>query len=108
MASLFSTACIVGFLRVWQPGEPLRAEVTGRFERPAVAGGEAHDPVMEREIARRDDTRKDPPIEVFRAYAPYLIIIAIFSIAQIAAIKDWMAVAVDHDVRVAGPRRAQP
>ena len=26
-----------------------------------------------------------------RAYAPYLIIIAVFSIAQIAAIKDWMA-----------------
>ena len=91
VASLFSTACIVGFLRVWRPGEPLRAEVTGRFERPAVAGGETHDPVMEREIVRRDDTRKDPPIEVFRAYAPYLIIIAIFSIAQIAAIKDWMA-----------------
>jgi lactate permease len=91
VASLFSTACIVGFLRVWQPGEPLRAEVTGRFERPAVAGGEAHDPVMEREIVRRDDTRKDPPLEVFRAYAPYLIIIAIFSIAQITAIKDWMA-----------------
>jgi lactate permease len=80
VASLFSTACIVGFLRLWRPGEPLRAEVTGRFERPAVAGGETHDPVMEREIVRRDDTRKDPPIEVFRAYAPYLIIIAIFSI----------------------------
>jgi lactate permease len=91
VASLFSTACIVGFLRVWQPGEPLRAEVTGRFERPAVAGGESHDALMEREIARRDDTQKDPPLEVIRAYAPYLIIIAIFSIAQIAAIKDWMA-----------------
>jgi lactate permease len=91
VASLFSTACIVGFLRVWQPGEPLRAEVTGRFERPAVAGGESHDAVMEREIARRDDAQKDPPLEVFRAYAPYLIIIAIFSIAQIGAIKDWMA-----------------
>jgi lactate permease len=91
VASLFSTACIVGFLRVWQPGEPLRAEVTGRFTRPAVAGGEAHDPVMEREIARRDDTKKDPPVEVVRAYAPYLIIIAIFSIVQIAVIKDWLA-----------------
>jgi lactate permease len=91
VASLFSTACIVGFLRVWQPGEPLRAEVTGRFTRPAVAGGEAHDPVMEREIVRRDDTRKDPPREVVRAYAPYLIIIAIFSIAQIATVKDWLA-----------------
>jgi lactate permease len=91
VASLFSTACIVAFLRVWQPGEPLRAEVTGRFTRPAVAGGEAHDPVMEREIVRRDDTRKDPPREVVRAYAPYLIIIAIFSIAQIATVKDWLA-----------------
>ena len=91
VASLFSTACIVGFLRIWQPGEPLRAEVTGRFERPAVAGAEGHDPVMEREIARRDDTQKDPPREVIRAYAPYLIIIAIFSIAQIAAVKDWLA-----------------
>jgi lactate permease len=91
VASLLSTACIVGFLRVWQPGEPLRAEVTGRFERPAVAGGEAYDPVMEREIVRRDDTQKDSPLEVFRAYAPYLTIIAVFSIGQIAAIKDWMA-----------------
>jgi L-lactate permease len=30
-------------------------------------------------------------LEVFRAYAPYLIIIAIFSIAQIGAVKDWLA-----------------
>jgi lactate permease len=91
VASLFSTACIVGFLRIWQPGEPLRAEVTGRFERPAVAGAESHDPVMEREIIRRDDAAKDPPAEVVRAYAPYLIIIAIFSIVQIAAVKNWLA-----------------
>jgi lactate permease len=91
VASLFSTACIVGFLRIWQPGEPLRAEVTGRFERPAAAGAEAHDPVMEREIVRRDDTTKDPPAEVVRAYAPYLIIIAIFSLVQIGAVKDWLA-----------------
>jgi lactate permease len=91
VASLVSTGAIVGFLRIWTPGEPLKAEVTGRFERPAVAGGSVHDPVMEREVRRRDDTTKDPPIDVVRAYAPYLIIIAVFSIAQIAAIKDWMA-----------------
>jgi lactate permease len=91
VASLVSTGAIVLFLRVWTPGEPLIAEATGRYERPAVAGGSEHDPVMEKEITRRDDTKKDPPIEVVRAYAPYLIIIAIFSIAQIAVIKDWMA-----------------
>jgi len=91
VASLVATGAIVAFLRVWTPGEPLKAEVTGRFERPAVAGGAVHDPTMEREIARRDDTKKDPPSDVIKAYAPYLIIIAVFSIAQIGAIKDWMA-----------------
>ncbi len=91
VASLASTACIVGFLRIWTPGEPLVAETDGRFTRPAAAGGSVHDSAMEKEIVRRDDTRKDPPLDVVRAYAPYLIIIAVFSIAQIAAIKDWMA-----------------
>ena len=38
VASLVSTGAIVLFLRVWTPGEPLIAEATGRFERPAVAG----------------------------------------------------------------------
>jgi lactate permease len=91
VASLASTACIVGFLRIWTPGQPLVAGTDGRFTRPAAAGGSVHDPAMEQEIVRRDDTRKDPPLDVVRAYAPYLIIIAVFSIAQIAAIKDWMA-----------------
>jgi lactate permease len=91
VASLISTGAIVLFLRVWQPGEPLIAEDTGRFERPAAAGASTDDPVMEKEIARRDDTKKDPPLDVVRAYAPYLIIIVVFSIAQIGPIKDWLA-----------------
>ena len=91
VASLVATGAIVLMLRVWTPGEPLVAEADGRYERPAVAGGSVHDPAMEKEIARRDDTKKDPPSDVIKAYAPYLIIIAVFSIAQIGAIKDWMA-----------------
>jgi lactate permease len=91
VASLVATGAIVALLRIWTPGETIKAEISGRIERPAVAGGSVHDPAMEREIARRDDTKKDPPSDVFKAYAPYLIIIAVFSIAQIAAIKDWMA-----------------
>jgi lactate permease len=91
VASLVSTGVIVLMLRVWTPGEPLKAEVTGRFERPAVAGGSVHDPTMEREVERRDDTKKDPPSDVIKAYAPYLIIIAVFAIAQIGAIKDALA-----------------
>jgi lactate permease len=93
VASLLATACIVAFLRVWSPGEPLIAEPAegGRFTRPAAAGASVHDPVMEREIARRDDTTRDSRGDVFKAYAPYMIIIAVFSIAQIPAIKDWLA-----------------
>jgi lactate permease len=91
VASLLSTACIVGFLRFWQPGEPLIAEGDGRFQRPAVAGASVSDPAFEREVARRDDTKRDTPGDVVRAYAPYAIIIAVFSISQIPAVKDALA-----------------
>src|SRR3954471_18715386 len=94
VASLLSTACIVGLLQIWRPGEPLLAEDgarTGRFDRPAVAGASVHDPAMEQEIARRDGTRRDRRGDVLLAYAPYLIIIAVLSIAQIPAIKNKLA-----------------
>jgi lactate permease len=92
VAALLSTACIVAFLRIWSPGEPLLAEPSeGRFARPAAAGASVHDPVMEQEVARRDDTKKDSRGDIFKAYAPYMIIIAVFSIAQIPAVKDALA-----------------
>jgi lactate permease len=94
VASLFSTACIVGFLRIWQPSEPLLAEdlaPAGRFQRPAAAGASVHDPVMEAQIKRRDDTTPDSTADVIKAYAPYAIIIAVFAIAQIPAIKNKLA-----------------
>jgi lactate permease len=93
VASLVSTAAIVAMLRVWQPSEPLLGEEGpgGRFSRPAVAGSSTHNPAMEQELRRRDDNTKDPRGDVLRAYSPYLIIIVIFSIAQIPAVKDALA-----------------
>jgi lactate permease len=94
VASLFSTACIVGLLRIWSPGEPLLAEdvaPTGRFERPAAAGASVHDPAMEAQVKRRDDTTHDTTADVIKAYAPYAIIIVVFSIAQIPAVKNKLA-----------------
>ncbi len=89
VASLVATGSIVLLLRVWQPSEPLLGgEGVGR---PAVAGGEGHNPAMEEEVKRRDDTVKDTPGDIVRAYAPYLIIIAVFSLAQIPAVKDALA-----------------
>jgi lactate permease len=94
VAALVSTASIVLLLRVWQPSEPLLSDeaASGGFPpRPAVAGSESHDPAMEEEVRRRDDSIKDPPGDVVRAYSPYLIVIAVFSIVQIPAIKDALA-----------------
>ena len=93
VAALTSTAAIVLLLRIWVPSEPLIGDDAegGRFQRPAVAGGEGSSPAMEEEVRRRDDSIKDPPGDVVRAYSPYLIIIVVFSIAQIPAIKDALA-----------------
>jgi lactate permease len=91
VAALSSTAAIVLMLRVWQPAEPLLGEASRGVGRPAIAGAEAHSPVLEAEVHRRDDTRRDPPGDVVRAYSPYLVIIAVLSIAQIPAVKDALA-----------------
>jgi lactate permease len=83
VASLGSAAAVVALLRVWQPAEPLRGRVPAR--RPAIAGASTHAPALEHEVREREQ-RGDPPREVVRAYAPYLIIIAVLGIAQIGAI----------------------
>jgi lactate permease len=96
VASLLSVGALVVFLRVWQPSEPLRAEGTG-FARPAMAGGATADPAFEAEVGRRDappgyrDSTRDQLI----AYAPYLIIIAIFALAQWSPVKTFMT---DHGI----------
>jgi lactate permease len=91
VASLLSTGVIVGILRVWQPGEPLRAETNGGGPRPAVAGAEGHDAALERDVSRRSDDTHDSRTDVWKAYAPYLIIIAVLAIAQIGFIKTALA-----------------
>jgi lactate permease len=89
VASLLSAAAIVALLRVWQPAEPLRTEA--RFGRPAIAGAEAHNPTHEAEVRRRSDEHHDSRKDVMLAYAPYVIIIAVLSLAQWGPIKDALA-----------------
>jgi len=82
VASLASAGAVVALLRVWQPSEPFTEPGAGAAPTPAIAGGAVSDPEFEKAVRRRQsgpDTRGD----VLGAYAPYLIIIAVFSLAQI-------------------------
>jgi len=81
VASLGSAAALVALMQVWQPAEPLRGRFSG--PRPAIAGASVHSPALEKEMAEREQTGNAPPREVLRAYAPYIIIIAVLGIAQI-------------------------
>ena len=90
VASLISMAAIIAFVRVWQPKElrlTVRTGRNGRVADPLADGVPMHEPA----IPSQDDPTRDPPLEVLRAYAPYLIIIGIFSIAQIPLIKQRLA-----------------
>jgi lactate permease len=85
VASLLSAGAIVALLRVWTPGEPMQGEP--RFSRPAIAGAATADAVHEQEVRRRSDDTHDSRGDVIKAYAPYIIIVAVLSLAQWGPIK---------------------
>ncbi|MDN5769083.1 MAG: L-lactate permease [Humibacillus sp.] len=116
IAALLSAAAIVLLLRVWQPAEELTVEALSEEElssRISDATASAH--AAETGGSRRGDATSsgagkgasvstdsrdpgsnrpasagpvvDPPAEVVKAYLPYIIIIVVFSVAQIGAVK---------------------
>jgi lactate permease len=93
VASLLSAGAIVALMRVWQPSDVLVGEPHAGTA-PALAGGAIDDTSFEDEAKRRAARRTDPPREVFDAYAPYLVIIAVFAIAQLF-FKDFISEGMD-------------
>ncbi|MEV0407798.1 L-lactate permease [Actinoallomurus sp. NPDC050550] len=83
-AALVSAGAIILLGRVWRPGES-ETPVTA----PVIAGGSVDDPAFERRIGPPDG---DSKADVVRAFAPYVIVIALFSLAQIDAVKNRLAV----------------
>jgi lactate permease len=77
VAALLSAAAVVLLVRVWKPRQT--------YTEPAVvAGGAADEPTPE--FAQRVE-HPDARADVVKAYAPYVIIIAVFVICQITAVK---------------------
>jgi lactate permease len=115
VASLVSALAVVLLLRVWQPAEhyiemddedtatvrsrtsatrAMAAEGRDRDDRAQVAhtsrdGGEggSGSPDLD-EMVRHDREAHDTGGDIFKAYAPYLIIIIVFVLAQLPGIKD--------------------
>ena len=91
VAAVVTAAAVLAMLRVWQPAELVRvgADDQDAPAEPAPSGATQLAPVP----GTYDDggnTRPATPL-VWMAVAPYLIIIGIFSIAQIPAVKAWLA-----------------
>ena len=89
VASLLSAGAVVALLQVWQPSEPLIGEQGG--PRPAIAGAATEDGKFEEMVHRRSDATHDTRLDIVEAYAPYAIIIAVLSLAQIGFVKDALA-----------------
>lgn len=88
IASLVATAAVVGLLRVWQPQEQIIATAdTASAGQDGTIGSTAVLTAAGDGSPQIRDSRAD----VFKAYAPYLVIIAIFSLTNISAIKEALA-----------------
>jgi lactate permease len=97
VASLLGAAAIIALLRVWRPGETLAVPAGPR---PAMAGGE--NDVDQRRFTREAERRagatpdgqdkRDSPREIIVGFSPYIIIIVVFSLAQIHWLPffDWL------------------
>ena len=77
VAAVATVAAVLAMLRVWRP-----AEVVGIAREEADAEGAAEPTPVERPAAR----------EMWFAVAPYLVVMAIFSVAQVPAVKAWLSV----------------
>ncbi|MEP7090389.1 MAG: L-lactate permease, partial [Nocardioidaceae bacterium] len=100
VASLLSAGSLVLLVRVWQPVEVLSADRADEDDRArvgstrgAASAGGAETATATRTGGADDSTPRlnDDRGNVLRAYAPYLVIIVIFSVTNIPAVVDFLA-----------------
>ena len=94
IAALASAAAVVVLLRVWQPSEVITADAAQEQVRTRAGGPGASASASAGSAgtsASAVGTVHDTGSDVAKAYAPYAVIIAIFSIANITAVKEFLA-----------------
>jgi lactate permease len=100
LAALLSAAAVVAFLRIWHPGtaDTKKSFGTGGTPAPVAVGVGAGGPggaVAGVAVVENTDNLVVPDIdtrsEVITAYAPYVLITAIFAVAQIGPLKTLLA-----------------
>jgi lactate permease len=96
IASLLSAGAVVLLVRVWHPAEVLTAEPSAVREQVSVGGavttgggGRAAEPTDPSDLRHPDHV--DTRVDVARAYAPYVVIIALFAITNVNAVKEQLA-----------------
>jgi len=93
IAALAGAVAVVGLTRVWQPVEVITAADTGDREVARSSGtgaGSSGTSTGGGAVATGGAPVDDSRAEVAKAYAPYLVIIAIFSITNIPAVKSFL------------------
>ncbi|GGM70001.1 L-lactate permease [Thermopolyspora flexuosa] len=83
VAAFAGAFAIVGMLRIWRPREVL----TAQGPMPVVAGAAVADARFEAEHKRRRTGEGSATM----AFAPYLIVVALFAIATFGPVKAWLA-----------------
>ncbi|WP_369205733.1 L-lactate permease [Streptomyces sp. PU-14G] len=86
IASLVALAAVVAFLRVWQPGdgERVRRELRHAAERERQeAGGDSGPAPEARQTAQPEGQGTMSGPRVLMAFVPYIIVIAVFSVAKL-------------------------
>ncbi len=86
VASLGSAAAVVLLVQIWSPHAPGAPTTVGR--RPAIAGGAVADTALERRAGADAGPAEPPPsrADIFKAFAPYLIIIVVLGVTSISGI----------------------
>jgi len=83
-AAIASALAIIALNRVWKPAA---AGAAGPAAPPVIAGGAVEDPSFTRRVG---DPQGDSRTDIIKAFAPYAIIVAVFSVAQIDSVKNWL------------------